>query len=432
LYLLFVFHYSVNVPWGGDDWRIVPLIKAAHHGQLALWSQYGDRRLVVGRAILVAFGLFDHLNERHVMLFSAFIYIASYGLFLTLLKSYRKLTWPLVLVSGVVWFSLTDWWAALWSFQLSWYLVVFFFIVMVALLLKNRPMFFGLAIIAAVAGSLSDISGLMLWPVGLICLLMARRYREVWVWGAATAVSLVVYFRGYSFANGAACHDCTASFDLHHPLLTVRFLMILVSNVVPPFQSTGVASFTSVAPVPSPFVGIHVVLGAVILTVAGYVVVQAFRKREHCPVLLIAFAVLFDLVITEGRTGFGPLTAVKSYYAIPNLILLLGIIAYGWRHPPSISVRVVAAVFLAAQISIATSYGIEAGQARHQELLNDAQTVVNFHRAPACDVTDWVSWVPTYFTSVRSIMVRDRLSLYQSNIHKYRVAGLPQCVLQGS
>jgi len=365
------------------------------------------------------------------MLFSACIFIASYGLFLTLLKSYRKLTWPFVLATGVVWFSLTGWWAALWSFQLSWYLVVFFFTVMVVLLLKDRPVFFGLAIIAAIAGSSSDISGLMLWPVGLIGLLMARRYREVWVWSAGAAVSVAVYFRGYSFAKGAACHDCTASFDVRHPLLIVRFLMILVSNVVPPFQGTGVAVFP-LAPEPSSFVGIHTVLGAVILIVAGYVVVQSLRERERFPVLFIAFAVLFDLVITEGRTGLGPLTAVKSYYSIPNLILLLGIIAYGWRHPPSVSLRVIAAVFLAAQVTLATGYGIEAGQARHQELVNDARVVVNFHRAPACDVIDWVSQVPTYFSSVRSIVVRDRLSLYQSNIHKYRVAGLPQCVLQGS
>jgi len=144
LYLLFVLHYSLNVPLA-DDWLIVPLVKAAHHGQLPLWSQYGERRLVVGRAIIIGFGLFDHLNEQHVMLFTALVFIASYVIFLTMLKSYRKLTWPLVLVTGVVWFTLTDWQNALWSFQLSWYLVVFFFIVMTALLLKNRPVLFSLS-----------------------------------------------------------------------------------------------------------------------------------------------------------------------------------------------------------------------------------------------------------------------------------------------
>ena len=178
LYLLFVFHYSVNVPWGFDDWAIVSLVAAANHGHLTmgtLWLQYGDRRLVISRLITVAFGVYDSLNERTVMMFTAALFVASYVVFLASFRDYlrKRLTWLAVLVVGVVWFSLTDWFAALWSFQLLWYLVVVFFVAMVALLQRKGPVLFALAVASAVLASLSDISGFVLWPVGLICILMA-------------------------------------------------------------------------------------------------------------------------------------------------------------------------------------------------------------------------------------------------------------------
>jgi len=35
LYLLFVFHYSVDVPYA-DDWTIIPLIHSALHGYVSM------------------------------------------------------------------------------------------------------------------------------------------------------------------------------------------------------------------------------------------------------------------------------------------------------------------------------------------------------------------------------------------------------------
>lgn len=123
LYLPFAFHYSVNVPWGFDDWAIVPLVNSAIHGHLSmgtLWPQYGDRRLVISRLITVAFGVFDGLNERPLVMFTAALFVVSYVAFLVLFRGYlgRRLTCSGVLVVGVVWFSLSDWFAAVWSFKL--------------------------------------------------------------------------------------------------------------------------------------------------------------------------------------------------------------------------------------------------------------------------------------------------------------------------
>ncbi|MGA3147533.1 MAG: hypothetical protein ABSF33_08655 [Acidimicrobiales bacterium] len=50
-------------------------------------------------------------------------------------------------------------------------LVVVFFVAMVALLQRKGPVLFALAVASGVLALLSDISGFVLWPVGLICLL---------------------------------------------------------------------------------------------------------------------------------------------------------------------------------------------------------------------------------------------------------------------
>ena len=118
LYFLFVLHYSVNVPWGVDDWSMIPVVDSVLHGHLGLnvlWSQYGDRRLVVSRLVFVAFGLTDHLNEQFVMLSSALTFIGAYFAFLLNLRAYlgKKLTILPVFVLGVgivvyTWASVPD------------------------------------------------------------------------------------------------------------------------------------------------------------------------------------------------------------------------------------------------------------------------------------------------------------------------------------
>ena len=435
LYLFYVLHYSVNVPWGFDDWEIVPFVDAANHGHLsmgALWQQYGDRRLVVGRLILVAFGVLDNLNERHVVMFTAILFVASYVLFLVLLRGYlTRLTCPSVLVVGVVWFSLTDWFGVLWSFQLSWYLVIFFFVVMVLLLQKRGPILFCLAIASAVLASLTDISGFVLWPVGLICLLWCWRRWKVAAWLAAFAVTVGAYFHDYNFGY-KQCATCTANFDIHDPVLFVKFVLGLVGGVVPAVGIFGVPPIPGVPWMDGEYFGLHQLLGAAILLAAAYVVIQSVRERSRgpLPVVLIALGVVFDLLIAEGRTGQGLVATTGPYYSIPNLAVLLGIVVYAWGHLPDFradrSWRAIASgaliMFLVAQAVVATSNGIDAGGTRHRQLEADARVVANFDRLPAitqgCVLSVLAgivpSEVPAPFDPWYDMAGWDRLSLFQS------------------
>ncbi len=466
LYLLYVLHYSVNIPFA-DDWFMVPIVNASIHGHLTLndlWGQYGDTRIFGARLAFAVVGPLVHLNERDVIVSSAAIFVASYILLLSLFRLYTHapLTFVPVLTIGVVWFSLVDFENSLWSFQLAWYLSLFFFVVTAYLLLvprHRRTLVFALAIVAAVCGSLSIVQGFVLWPVGLICLLWktpwSRRTRyESVIWVLAAVITAAIYVPGYNpseaaGACGAGRAGCSLSIGLHHPGRVGSFLLALFGDVLPaPYQN----------------IAAHVLLGAVICIVAIFVVVQSLREPNRqanpLPLILIVFAVLFDLSIAIGRVGEGLPTAVgPNRFTMPNLVLLVGILVYACAHVPSFRrlgnsvgarewVKVVGfgtlMAFVLAQCITSTRSGITNGNLRRDTLEIDARVVANLREIPASEqgcyvnLTVWNNAFPEDPSAGLSLLARplgmaerDRLSLFRHGTeHHYRAEGppdLPQC-----
>jgi hypothetical protein len=451
LYLLYVIHYAVNVPFA-DDWQVMPLVSSALHGHLnmsLLWSQWSDAREVTGRLVDIAFGLIDHLNERAVMLFSAVVFIATYILVLCLFRSYlgKRLTALPVFVVGIAWFCLVDWQSALWSTVVNGYLVLFFVVLAMYLLLvprNNARLSFGFGVVAAVLASLSFSFGFLVWPLGLICLLWVKRSRlQGAIWILAAALMVLVYFHGYNFANGGcpttAAH-CSLTYGLSRPSRLIQYYVLLVGNIVP-LSSTGLESH----------LWVHDVQGAILLLAAVFVVVQTFRERRvqpnPLPLLLIVFGLLYDLVIAPARFGVGLLGSLipgDSRYTMPNVLLLVAIVIYVWEHAPRFSIsgglRLVGygalVALLLAQSVFATVDGISNGRIWHQANENSARIVVNFDRVPpsqrACYsniavLPGWLSfWGPWYV-----LARRNQLSAFEPGTERlYRAEGLlvePQC-----
>jgi hypothetical protein len=247
LYLLFIDRYAVNAFYD-DDWSVVPMVHAAIHGHLTrsqLWNQHHESRLLAGNSIIL-FGFANRLDARSVIFFSAAVLIVSYAGLLALVRQYfgRRLTPTSVLVIGVVWFSLADVQNALWAFQTSWYLTVFFFVMMpCALLLSNRrrALWLTAAMTLAILSSLTTIQGFTCWPVGAICILWTQSWTrqtrfEIAAWLGTMVLTIVLYLPGYQFYEGNTCLDrqaCSASVLLHHPLTSLGFFFALIGNVIP-------------------------------------------------------------------------------------------------------------------------------------------------------------------------------------------------------
>jgi hypothetical protein len=457
LYLFFVAHYATNA-FNSDDWSVVPLVHGALHGHLSLsllWSQHNESRLLVGNIVDVLFGLADRLDLRSVIFASALLFIATYAGLLALVRTYlgRRLTPIPVLLTGVIWFSLADVQNALWAFQVSWYLTVFFFIAMLVVLLvpiNHRPAWFALAVLLAIAASLCTVQGFLCWPLGAIVFIWMRAWTrrsvgQIVAWFGPMIVTIALYLPGYSFSEGNTClvrSGCSSSAILHHPLTTLGFFIALIGNVIPGPLGTG-------TPVPHDIR--FVLVGVALFAGAVYVLVQSVRRRASTervplPLLLISFALLFDVTITIGRGGTGIAGAVNgNRFVMANLILLTGLIVYTWAHVPPLPrpiaerrwranvtylVPIALVLFLIVQTVAATHFGLTNGRTSRITLTKQARVVVNLERGQtldkerACQLFLAFIFVPP--SSTIQYTVVDQLGEFRPySVRYYRGIGLP-------
>lgn len=401
LYLAWINHYALNV-LQGDDWSTVPFVNAAIHGQFSLgqlWSQYNETRVPLIRAVFDISGSVDHLDTRPLIFFNALLFIVAYGLLLALFRRYLGRLSPLpVLVVGLVWFSLADVQTSLWAFQVGWYLVVLSFLGCVAALwlpTSHRRLWLGVAIASAAVASLAFVQGFIVWPLGLVCILWShprsrQSLREAAAWVGGALITAVIYLNGFDFGR-SGCFEpsqCTASTALSHPTTTVRFLLILLGNIVPGgyWEVHGTPSYARFE-----------LLGLAMLVTAAYIIVQSIRHRATeqlpLPLLLIGFGLLFDVMITLGRSGAGLEQAIESNrYLLPNLIVLTGIIVYGWARVPAKSAAGWVALgilgaFVILQVFVSTGFGLNNGRLTDQFETGGARLAVNLRSVPTSEQT---------------------------------------------
>ena len=405
LYLIFVAHFSTNVPIA-DDWSVVLIGHDALTGHLSfslLWTQHLESRMLVVNAIFVLFAWADHLNLRSVVLTSGIFLVVSYGLLLVVFRAYsrRPLTALVVLVLGIAWLSLGDVGNALWAFQLAWYVALLSFTLMVYLLTVSklpRLLVVCLAAVAASAASFSMVQGLLLWPIGALLILWwtpwTRRIAlEFGIWITAAFIISVTFLIGYNFhAAIALCpsrNGCTVGYAVTHPVNDLTYALQLAGDVMPTQSSQ---------------IGLHEVVGGLLLAGGFLVIFLVIRERRRTqrnplPLALVAFALLFDLTITVGRVGFGH--PAMQQYVMPQLILLTGILVYACGQARS-EVRTnrpllawgyaALAIALLAQAATATTYGFDAGRGFQRGAVLSGRIVANANEIPkselACDESE--------------------------------------------
>lgn len=298
---------------------------------------------------------------------------------------------------------------------------------------------FILAAVAAVAASFSSFQGLFLWPLGLICLVWtprswSRGYRILWI--SVAVVTTGIYFIGYQsnpqlpdglfsgVSFGLTVSSLSPLYALGHPLLFAQMLLVTVGNAVP-------LSWNPQSP------WSNEVIGAVLIATSAYVVTQCVRERQGragcLPVILIGFGFALDAAAEIGRVKFGlPGGAFVSRYSMGSLLVVVGILTYGWAHV--LARHVLAAVglgaFLVLQVIASTNYGITQSEAYRQSLVTGAQLAVNEQPLRGCDAFLGVSdyHLPTNLSpSFVASMKADRLNLFSPGaIEHYRAEGLPK------
>ncbi len=456
LYLLYVNHFAVNV-LQNDDWSTVTLVNGALHGHLSwgqLWSQHDDSRVLLPNLVFVLFGFIDRSDLRSITFLSAAAYLAAYVGLLALLRRYmgKRLTPVPVLAVGLIWFSLADVQNSLWAFQLAWFLVVLFFVVtMVALLVPEdrRNLWFVVALVGALAASLSFLAGFIVWPMGAICILWARpwtrrQYLEIAAWVGTALVTLGVYSAGFNFNDTACGPGCGSGTGLHHPLATVRYFFVLIGSIIPKVGSSPVGNFDRFEWV-----------GIAIFVVAMFIVVQSWRcrasqERLPLPLMLVGFSLCFDAMIALGRSAALAFAIDSNRYVMPNIFLVTGIVIYALGHrPPRLlpsagdswkthgtrAALVALAAFVVVQVVVATGFGISNARSTNATLVDQARLLVNLDQVPAqdrdCELTDVMNLDLAPWSSIEAIHLRiaeaDHLSQFEpAPYDHYRTVGPPE------
>ena len=151
------------------------------------------------------------------------------------------------------------------------------------------------------------------------------------IWLTVGFGTSVIALWGYKFqplgcsVGGSLSFNCggnVLSFALRRPVQTAQFVLVELGEVIPNANAHTL--------------WLNGLLGAVLLILAGAVVVRSVRHRHtdrNClPVALIVFSLLFDVIIAVGRVQFLTALAPQSSYTMPNLLILLAIVIYGWVH----------------------------------------------------------------------------------------------------
>ena len=167
------------------------------------------------------------------------------------------------------------------------------------------------AFLAAVACLVLAISasgnGLLLAPIGLMILVLSRRYRGVAVWAAVSAICIAAYLYGYDsrlwLARSSAPVPALA--QLLRPIYTIGFIG---SAGAYPIRA---GSF---------------VLGGAICVFYFYMAKRGYFHRNPAIGYSVLFLFLSAVLVTGFRSNFGMSSSTASRYTIYSTLLLI----FGW------------------------------------------------------------------------------------------------------
>jgi hypothetical protein len=313
-YLWMMHSGSVNVVFA-DQWDDIALIGHADTGTLhfsTLWTQHYENRIFFPNLIVLVLGYTTHFNVVTEEYLSALMLFGGTALVIVAHKRRSpERRWIWYCPVAFLLLSLAQAVNALWGFQMAWYLVLL--MVTLALYLLDREpqrwFVFGGAIAAAVVASFSSIQGLLVWPAGLLLILLRHRSRHiVSAWIGVTFATGVIYFVGFDFNASPA--------GQHSPSTVLNFFIRVVGDIVGD-------------PQPGFWVAIF---GSVLTVTAIWVLVRfAFWRRTSMggrpyALSLLLFGLLFSALTSYGRSGLGSFGYhPENRYTVFAIFVLVGL-----------------------------------------------------------------------------------------------------------
>jgi hypothetical protein len=381
---LYVHAFGVNVVFA-DAWDMVLVFRKWFSGRLAfadLYAQHVEHRMFFPRGVELLLGSLTRYNNvaEMYLIVSCFLITAA----VLLLAFRREIGLPLIFFVPVALliFSFRQYENMLFGFQISFAFTQTFGVLALYLLYSSsrdnfRAYAFAAALGSATIASFSTAQGLLVWPAGLLGLLLGSVVRPgkkvlVGLWGIVGVAEWVAYFVDYKTPRG---HLPLLHAVSHIGTATEYFLTLLGSALFwqPDHAFSG---------------------GLVIGCLALAMFLATYGRgvlREHSFWISLLFYSLFILAtITLGRAGmFGVWQAAISRYttfsilAVASIYTLLARMVFA-RSSGVGRVVLLVALFGIVLLSAGISYrnGIEAGRVQEASRERAAHVLETYRSQP--------------------------------------------------
>jgi hypothetical protein len=317
-----IVRYAVNVPVF-DELEWVPLILGLHAGKLTfseLWAQHNDHRMFFPKLIVLGLATLGGWSQFRECVASLAIAVVGQLVLLRLLRSTFAPRTALFLFAGdsLLLFSPSQVENWLWGFQTAWLLINTCVLAVIVLDYRptSRAWSFPVAVALAYVASFSSLTGLNVWPVGLIALSSSFRMRRGFVasWIAFGVAAAALYFHGYEYLGESP----SGAFSQHTALGTLPLYFLA-------YLGGPLAAWAGVGW--SVLFGALGVVGMFSATYAAYRpdFPEDFREKMIPWVALGVFPVLCAALTTLGRAGLGPEQALATRYITPATLLWIAL-----------------------------------------------------------------------------------------------------------
>lgn len=348
---LYVAVYGVNVPVE-DDWANVITLSKEAAGTLSLsdlFAQHNELRPLFPRLAQIAlakFGGYSPIVQMYVI--EAALLATALVFALAMRRTLGRATLPALPLVAYLVFSLRQSGSMLFAFNVTLALRETFGVGAIALLWlsgltlgQRRVALVAGAVAAATVSTYSSSQGLVVWPAGLVQLLLEGRGRQrtttIAFWSLVGIGEWALYLHGYRPVLG---HP-SATYALRHPVQGVEFFVTL-------FGASLTAEPTRA-----------LVYGSILLALAACALILTARRREtqlmSFWIAVLASSVFMVGEVTIGRTGNGVDQALMSKYACFSIVGMVALVALLTRTVRGEGRRIGAGLLAATAVLIVLS-----------------------------------------------------------------------------
>jgi len=314
---IYVKIFGVNVVFW-DQWELVPLIEKLYRGNLTFddfFAQHNEHRIFFPKIIMLILAHITHYNNIAEMYFSWIItllilvlifimYTQNFGVSGSSLLKFIPISWLI--------FNFRQFENILWGWQIQIYLCVFGFIFSIYMLEKSEKIDckFLLAIFGGILSSFSFVNGLVVWPTGLLFIILSKTKNKKYlgtVWALIGTVLWCVYF--YNWVKPP--HHPSTLYLIEQPINSIEYMIVNVGSPLGFGHSTAFG------------MGILILFGIIIVSI--FLLKNGFLKQNAKWLSFIFFSLASSLTITVGRAGFGMEQALSSRYVTFTLLGIVGL-----------------------------------------------------------------------------------------------------------